>query len=88
MEPENDANRGGVTLKSIIIIADDLTGACDTGIKFHNAGLKTRVLTSPLAVDSFLAPDVPVISVNTDSRCLPAEQAKKVVSSLLVAMRD
>ncbi len=88
VEPENDTNRGGVTLKPIIIIADDLTGACDTGIKFHNVGLKTRVLTSPLAVGPFLPPDVQVISVNTCSRCLPAEQAKKVVGSLLTTLHD
>lgn len=75
-------------MKPIVIIADDLTGACDTGIKFHNVGLKTRVLTSPLAVGSFLPPDVPVISVNTCSRCMPAEQAKKVVGSLLATLHD
>ena len=75
-------------MKPIVIIADDLTGACDTGIKFHNVGLKIRVLTSPLAVGSFLPPDVPVISVNTCSRCMPAEQAKKVVGSLLAALHD
>ena len=75
-------------MKSIIIIADDLTGACDTGIKFHNVGLKTRVLTGPHAVESFFSSDVPVISVNTGSRCLSTKQAKQVVSSLLATMRD
>lgn len=74
-------------MKPIIIIADDLTGACDTGVKFHNMGLKTRVLTSPLGVDSLLPPDVPAISVNTGTRCLSAEQAKKIVSSLLITLR-
>ena len=75
-------------MKPIIIIADDLTGACDTGIKFHNAGLKTRVLTKPLPADAFSAPDIPVLSVNTDSRCMPPELAGETVRSLLTALRD
>ena len=32
-------------MDQIIIIADDLTGACDSGIKFRNAGFETLVLT-------------------------------------------
>ena len=31
-------------MKKIMVIADDLTGACDTGIKFTQKGYKTRVI--------------------------------------------
>ena len=31
-------------MKNILLIADDLTGACDTGIKFQRLGWETTVL--------------------------------------------
>ena len=63
------------------IIADDLTGACDTGAGFARAGL--RVLVA-LAVDMLHGRDAPlvdgdVIVYNTESRYLPVAQATNAV---------
>lgn len=69
-------------MKQIVIIADDLTGACDTGVKFHQAGLKTKVLVTPNSVQILGKNPVPVVSVNTDTRSVCAEAAQATVESL------
>lgn len=69
-------------MKQIVIIADDLTGACDTGVKFQQAGLKTKVLVTPNSVQILDENPVPVVSVNTDTRSVCAEVAQATVESL------
>jgi D-threonate/D-erythronate kinase len=60
-----------------LLIADDLTGACDAAVHFAECGLSTAVLPSiggPV-------PDARVLAVSTDSRDLaPAEQAGRIES--------
>ena len=56
----------------IAIIADDLTGAGDTGVQFARGGLKTLVL---LQSNPDRTPDADVLILDTDSRSLPAEEA-------------
>ena len=75
-------------MKQIIIIADDLTGACDTGIKFKNHGWNTQVLVSPAGSPAARAGEAPVISVNTKTRSTPPEEARRAVAGLLQAMAD
>jgi uncharacterized protein YgbK (DUF1537 family) len=60
-----------------LILADDLTGACETGGELVEKGLETVVLPSA----SGPAPPEPVeaIVVNTDSRHLPPAQAARRV---------
>ncbi|MCI0528601.1 MAG: four-carbon acid sugar kinase family protein, partial [Nitrospira sp.] len=60
--------------KTFAIVADDLTGANDTGIQFLKKGLKTMVILD-LEVGPELVSDVDVIVFNTDSRLLEPEQA-------------
>jgi uncharacterized protein YgbK (DUF1537 family) len=60
--------------KTFAIIADDLTGANDTGIQFLKKGLKTVVIID-LGIESRLVQDVDVVVLNTDSRFLESEQA-------------
>ncbi|WP_219640487.1 four-carbon acid sugar kinase family protein [Cohnella sp. CFH 77786] len=58
------------------IIADDLTGANDTGVQFARRGLATSVLLEP---DPDLAKDLDVVVIDTDSRSLaPGEAYRKV----------
>lgn len=69
-------------MKQIVIIADDLTGACDTGVKFRQLGLKTKVLVSPDSASVLQENPASVISINTDTRSVAGEQAAAVVEKL------
>lgn len=60
----------------IAIIADDLTGANDTGVQFARTGLKTSVLMEA-GCATVSQPDVLVI--DTDTRAVPAAQAYEKV---------
>jgi len=63
----------------VLIIADDLTGACDTGVQFSNRGVGTMVTCDRDVDPASLAPDVSVLAVNVESRHLaPTEAAARV----------
>jgi len=65
----------------IVVIADDLTGANDTGVQFAKQGLKTLVLISLPGSPSDLHEDV--LIVDTQSRALsPAEAYEKVARTV------
>lgn len=70
-------------MKQIVIVADDLTGACDTGIQFRKRGLQTRVLVDPGSCDMLQPEAFPVYSINTDTRSASPEQARKITEELL-----
>lgn len=57
-----------------IVIADDFTGANDTGIQFLKAGYKASVLLDASAIPSITGEDV-VAVVDTESRNVPAKEA-------------
>jgi D-threonate/D-erythronate kinase len=63
-----------------ILIADDLTGACDTGVQFVRCGLSCRVELNfrnhcaPAAAD--------VLAFNTNSRVKTAEQSRRKIEEL------
>lgn len=59
------------------VVADDLTGAGDTGVQFARAGLKTRSLVG--AWDAASLMDVDVVVVNTESRAARPEDAHRAV---------
>ncbi|MDD4570461.1 MAG: four-carbon acid sugar kinase family protein [Tepidanaerobacteraceae bacterium] len=62
----------------ISIIADDLTGASDTGIQFRKYGLKTKVIVDPDILEQFLDNDE-VLAINSNTRPLKSEKAYKRV---------
>ncbi|MFQ3619303.1 MAG: four-carbon acid sugar kinase family protein [Spirochaetales bacterium] len=67
---------------SIFVITDDLTGANDTAVQFAKQGLRTLVyLETPK--DSLSVEPAPVQVFNTDSRALPAEEAKQRIRNML-----
>ena len=80
-----------MTLK-VAIIADDLTGALDTGTPFVEAGLSVTVAIDIDAVPEALASRSEVVVINTDSRALSAEDAVERVrlaaGTLLAAAPD
>ena len=70
-------------MKQIVIIADDLTGACDTGIKFKNHGWNVKVLVDPAGCAMPQDAAAPVISINTKTRSAPPDAAQRVTGDLL-----
>lgn len=65
----------------LLIIADDFTGALDTGVQFAARGIKTRVV---VGVDAALThQNADVLVVDTETRHLPAAQAYAAVEGLV-----
>lgn len=64
----------------LLILADDFTGALDTGVQFAACGISTRVIVGD-DID-FSAYQATVLVVDTETRHLPPEAAASVVSRL------
>jgi D-threonate/D-erythronate kinase len=69
-------------MPELLVIADDLTGAMDTGATFAQHGLTTLVL---LGASPGAMPAADVLVVSTESRHIPQEQA---VNAVRAAMRQ
>ena len=67
----------------MLVIADDLTGALDTGVQFSGQGIPTRVGTDQMLEEDIVSPDIKVLVLNMETRYLNAkeayEQVKKAV---------
>ncbi|HEX6710186.1 MAG TPA: four-carbon acid sugar kinase family protein [Rubrobacter sp.] len=69
-------------MPAIAVIADDLTGAADTGVQLVRAGYRTAVFFRP----SEGPDDLDAVSFDTDSRAMPAGfAAKRVLEAAHVA---
>jgi uncharacterized protein YgbK (DUF1537 family) len=68
----------------IFALADDLTGALETGAKFAARGLSVKVTTGR---DLAAQPDVEVLVIDTETRHLGADSASTVVRELGLAAR-
>lgn len=68
----------------IVIIADDLTGALDTAIKFSERGAETLVVNAmtPEGIASYIAGDCDVLSINTSTRHADSGTAYSIVYEL------
>ena len=67
----------------LLILADDLTGALDTGIQFVTAGASTRVVLDPHYDLRQVDPDVQVLVVDTESRHIAREDADALVREIV-----
>ena len=65
----------------LLIIADDFTGALDTGVQFAARGIKTRVVVG--ADVALTHQNADVLVVDTETRHLPAAQAYAAVEGLV-----
>lgn len=72
----------------LLIVADDLTGAIDTGVQFVNNGYKTLVTTEPLALPDCIDPSLRVLVVTTTSRHLTPDKAFMRVYNAVAAARS
>lgn len=64
----------------LLIIADDFTGALDTGVQFADCGIPTRVVVGD--APRLASCESTVLVVDTETRHLPPEQAFAVVKAL------
>lgn len=77
MEAHGLANQAEMLIS---VIADDLTGAADTGVQFARAGYRTAVAFHGCPVPT--AGDLDAVAVDTDSRGMPAGfAARRVVEA-------
>ena len=67
---------------SLLMIADDFTGALDTGVQFAAAGVRTRVVVGAGVDLAARAEGVQVLVVDAETRHLPPEQARRAVEGL------
>ncbi len=65
------------------IVADDLTGAMDTGVQFAKEGLHTVVM-----LGSGELPPAEMVVISTDSRDEPAEEARRRARDAAERLRD
>lgn len=65
--------------KQMIVIADDLTGANDTGVQFARQGLQTEVLLDGTTLNEDL--DAAVVVLDTNSRAIPPDEAYEKVQN-------
>ncbi len=59
--------KGGILREKMIILADDFTGANDTGVQFSKRGLRTMVITNKDHINKSLG-NCDVLVVDTESR--------------------
>lgn len=67
----------------LVIIADDLTGALDTGVQFSKKNMSVIVTTDLNFNFEEFSKEIDVIVIDTESRHIPNDEAKKRVKSVL-----
>jgi D-threonate/D-erythronate kinase len=72
-----------VSSHRVLIVADDLTGAMDSAGPFAALGIETWVVAVPMRCDPASLRSARVVSVNTDSRHLPAAEAAARVERIV-----
>ncbi len=72
----------GINMIPLLIIADDFTGALDTGVQFSKQNVVTHVIISEDRDLLNLPEDIQVLVIDTESRHLPPEQAYGIVREI------
>ena len=72
----------------IAIIADDLTGANDTGVQFCHHGFNTLVIIDPASINDLNVHPGKVLSINTNSRSMKADEAYTAVYNIAEILRN
>lgn len=67
----------------LVIIADDLTGALDTGVQFSKKNMSAIVTTDLNFNFEDVCKETDVVVIDTESRHIPADEAKERVKSAL-----
>ncbi len=67
----------------LLIIADDFTGALDTGVQFARIGTPTKVFTNYELLKKNELPECDVLVINTETRHLAPEQAFETIRQIM-----
>lgn len=67
---------------TLLIVADDFTGALDTGVQLAGCGARTRVVTDP-AFSLESAQDAEVLVIDAETRHLPPRQAAACMEGIV-----
>lgn len=71
----------------LAIVADDLTGALDSGAAFARYGLRTLAATSPAGIERVLAAGCPdILAISTQTRDASPEKARRRVAQVVAAL--
>lgn len=74
--------------RRVAIVADDLTGATDTGVQFAHAGWSSELLLEEFSAASLRSACSAVVAVTTDSRAGSADVADARVRHVIAAARE
>ena len=66
----------------LLVIADDFTGALDTGVQFTKKGIQTKIIVDSKCQLKNQDNNVQVLAVNTNSRAMDQKQAYEAVYKL------
>ena len=66
----------------LLIIADDFTGALDTGIQFVNKGIATQVFTKKPEAIGDIDETTEVLVIDSETRPMPAAKAYDAVKNI------
>ena len=72
----------------VLVLADDLTGALETGAKFAGLGIAAVVTTELSLTPDGINEAIQVLVIDTESRHLPSAEAAAIVYTLARAGRD
>lgn len=72
----------------LLIIADDFTGALDTGVQFAKKGIETQVLVQDDIEETVISGETQVLVVSTQTRPLQAKEAYEKVYQLVQWARN
>jgi Uncharacterized protein conserved in bacteria len=66
----------------LLILADDLTGALDSGVQLAKTGAVTHVLMNWNIYFDVQEPETEIVVVDTETRHLPADQARVIIRDI------
>jgi uncharacterized protein YgbK (DUF1537 family) len=75
-------------MHTLLILADDLTGALDTAVQAAEKGIPVRVYRSPESAGAFPPEGTGVLAINTATRHLGPEDSKAVIDMCLDRWKD
>ena len=65
----------------MLVLADDFTGALDTGMQFAKYGARTKVITDPDT--AFSDPEIQILVIDTETRHKSPEESAGIISSIV-----
>lgn len=71
----------------LLVIADDFTGALDTGVQFSKQGIPTVVSTDTNLIFDEINEDIDVLVIDTESRYLSFSEAYTLIHAIIVSAK-